>query len=167
MLGSNWHMRKQKVYNWPSNKSDVIAPRQTCELPTLARHSLVYLYKLGPQNRNHGLIAMIHLRPTSDWPVMLCDRLATYPTHDLGTTASSYQKHFQSDLRWIYKCAEWYTRPLSDLQPTCEDLRPKEDPAASWVTRKWNWLVLRPFLTVKSDHGACRFQWRVSLSYCE
>ena len=35
------------------------------------------------------------------------------------------------------------------------------------VTRKWNWQVSRPFLTVKSDRGACRFQWRVSPRYCE
>ena len=33
-------------------------------------------------------------------------------------------------------------------------MRPKEDPAASWVTHKRNC-------------RACRFQWRVSQSHCE
>ena len=70
-------------------------------------------------------------------------------------------------MRSIYDRAKWHSRPPSDLRPTCEDLRPKEDPAESWVTRKWNWQVPRPFLTVKSDRGACRFRWRVSPSYCE
>ena len=79
----------------------------------------------------------------------------------------AWDKNFKSDLRPIYDRAEWHTRPQSDLRPTCEDLRPKEDPAASWVTRKWNWQVPRPFLMVKSDRGACRFQWRVRPSYCE
>ena len=73
----------------------------------------------------------------------------------------------KSDLRPIYDRAESHTRPPSDLRPTYEDLRPKDDPAASWVTRKWNWQVPRPFLTVKSNRGACRFQWRVSPSYWE
>ena len=45
---------------------------------------------------------------------------------------------------------------------TCE-----EDPAVSFVIHKWNWQVPRPFLTVKNGRGACRFQWRVSPSFCE
>ena len=40
-------------------------------------------------------------------------------------------------MRPIYDHAEWHTTPPSDLCPTCEDLQPKEDPAASWVIRKW------------------------------
>ena len=75
--------------------------------------------------------------------------------------------NFKSDLRPIHDRAERRTRQPSELRPTCKDLRPKEDPAASWVTRKWNWQVPRPFLRVKSDHGACRFQWRLGPSYCE
>ena len=55
----------------------------------------------------------------------------------------------------------------SELGSTCKDLRSKEDPTASWVTCKWNWQVPRSFLTVKSGHWACRFQWRVGPSYCE
>ena len=106
----------------------------------------------------------MHLR-TSDWPVMLSDRLATdlRPEHgrlelpvSLGTS-----------LRPTYDRAERHTRQPSESRPTCKDLRPKEDPAASWVTRKWNWQVSRPFLTVKGDRGACRFHWRVGPSYCE
>ena len=30
-------------------------------------------------------------------------------------------------MRLIYNCAEWHTRPLSELWPTCKNLRPKED----------------------------------------
>ena len=76
-------------------------------------------------------------------------------------------KNFKSDLRPIYDHAEWHTRPSSDLRLTCKNLRPKEDPAVSWITHKWNWQVPRPFLMVESGRGACRFQWRVSPSYCE
>ena len=63
--------------------------------------------------------------------------------------------------------AERHTRQPSESRPTCKDLRPKEDPAASWVTCKWNWQVPRLFFTVKSYRGACRFHWRVGPSYCE
>ena len=38
---------------------------------------LDYRHKLGPQNHNQGPTTAIHLRPISDWPVMLCDQLAT------------------------------------------------------------------------------------------
>ena len=107
---------------------------------------------------------------------MLCDRLVTDPRPAwvrpprvtcLTRQKFAWDKIFKSDLRPIYDRAEWHTRPSSDLRPTCEDLWPKEDPTASCVTRKWNWQVLRPFLTVKSGRGPCRFQWRVSPSYCE
>ena len=67
----------------------------------------------------------------------------------------------------IYERAERHTRHPSELRPTCKDLRPKEDQTASCVTRKWNWQVPRPFVTVKSGRGACRFQWRVGPCYCE
>ena len=60
----------------------------------------------------------------------------------------AWDTNFKIDLRPIYDRAEWYTRPSREWRPTCKDLRPKEDPAASWVTRKWNWQVPRPFLTV-------------------
>ena len=102
---------------------------------------------------------------------MLCDRLATDPRPGrdrlelpvwLGKSL-----HEIEDLRPIYDRGEWHTRPPSDLRPTCEDLRLKEDPVGSWVTRKWNWQVPRPFVTVKSGSGACPFHWRVSPSYCE
>ena len=79
----------------------------------------------------------------------------------------AWDKHFKSDLKPIYDRAERHTRQPSYLRPTYKDLRSKEDPTASWVTRKWNWQVPRPFLTVKSGRGACRFQWWVGPSYCE
>ena len=82
-------------------------------------------------------------------------------------TTTTARPNFKSDLRPIYDCAEWYTRQPSELRPTCKDLRPKEDPAVSWVTRKWNWQVPRPFLTINSDFGGCRFQWLVGQSFCE
>ena len=70
MSGSDWHTSEQKVYNWPSNNSD-LWPR-----PSHAIRKSIGINS-GPQNHNHGANALIHLRPTSDWPVMLCDRLAT------------------------------------------------------------------------------------------
>ena len=66
VLWSGWHMSKQKVCNWPSNKSD-LRPH---------RDRLASSHKLGPQNHNQDTTAMIHLRPTSDWQVMLRDWLA-------------------------------------------------------------------------------------------
>ena len=88
------------------------------------------------------------LRPISDRPTTWArpPRVTC-----LARQKFAWDKHFKSDLRSIYDRVEWHTRPPSDLRPTREDLRPKEDPAASWVTRKWNWQVPRPFLTIKSD----------------
>ena len=74
-----------------------------------------------------------------------------------------FQEWFATDL---WPC-QWHTRPSSELRPTCKDLRQKEDPVASCVTHKWNGQVPRSFLTVKSGHGACWFQWRVGPSYCK
>ena len=59
----------------------------------------------------------------------------------------AWDKNFKSDLRPIYdrmtyEATEWFTTSLQKLFP-------------------------RPFLTVKSGRGACRFQWRVSPSHCE
>ena len=63
----------------------------------------------------------------------------------------------------IYDRAERHTRQTSELQPTCKDLQPKDDPAASWVNRKWNWQVPRPFLDSSTRivvwAMAARFQW--------
>ena len=46
MSRSNWYTSKQKVYNWPSNKSD-LRPHYD-RLVTLAHHSYVYWHKFGP-----------------------------------------------------------------------------------------------------------------------
>ena len=165
MLGSAWLTRKRKVYNLPSNKSDLRSHHDRLAISRPSYAIRKSIYKLGPQNHTHGPIAVMHLRPTSDWPVMLCDRLATDPR----------PRRDRLELPvWLRKSLHeikisWVTcdRPPADLRPTCEEPRPKEDPLASWVTSKWNWQVPRPFLTVKSDHGACEFQWRVIPSYCE
>ena len=49
------------------------APRQTCELATLARHPLVYRHKFGLQNHDRRDTLATDLRLTCD----VCDRLAT------------------------------------------------------------------------------------------
>ena len=112
-------------------------------------------------------VAVTHLRPTSDWPVMLCDRLTAdlRPGRDLleltvslDKSLNKIKKKFQSDLRPIYDRAKRHTRQPSKPRPIYKELRPKDDLAASWVTRKLNWQVPRPFSIVKSDCGACRFQ---------
>ena len=168
MLGSDWHTRKQNVYNWPSNKSDL---RSLHDRLASSRPSQAIRKSIGI---NSGPRITTMARPpwyTSDWPVILCDRLATWARPPRVTCLTrqkfAWDENFKSDLRPIYDRAEWHTRPPSDLRPTCEDLRPKEDPAASWVTRKWNGQVSRPFLTVKRGRGVCRLQWRVSPSHCE
>ena len=104
------------------------------------------------------------LRPISDRPTT-----QARPPRCTCVTRQKFglDKIFSTDLRPIHDRAERHTRQPSDLRPTCKDLRPKEDPAASWITRKWNRQVPRPFLTVKSVRGARRFQWRVGPNYCE
>ena len=104
------------------------------------------------------------LRPISDRPMTW----ARPPRVTCVTRQKfAWDKNFKSDLRPINDRAERHTRQTGDLRPTCKDLRPREDPSASWVTCNWNWQVPRSFLTVKSDHGTCRFQWRAGPSYCE
>ena len=115
-----------------SNSSFCHRMPQTCELVTLARHSLDYRHKFGLQNHSHGPTAMIHLRPTSDWAVMFCDRLATDLLHGhdrlelpvwLGKSLLEIKKKFKSDLRPIYNRAERHTRPSNGLRPTCKDFQ--------------------------------------------
>ena len=131
MSESDWHTSKQNVYNWPSNKSDL---RPHHDRLTSSRRSHAIRKSIGinsPQNHNHGPTAVIHLRPTSDWPVMFCDRLAT----DLRPGPDRFElpvwlgkvymrrKKFKSDLRPIYDRAEWHTRPSSESRPTCDRRR--------------------------------------------
>ena len=108
---------------------------------------------------------------TSDTLRPISDRPTTWARPPRVTCLTgqkfAWDKYFKSDLRPIYDHAKWHTRPPSDLRPTCKDLWPKEDPAASWVTHKWNWQVPQPFLMVESNHRACRIQWRVSPSHCK
>ena len=175
MSGSDWHTRKQRVYNWPSNKNDLRPHHDKLarSRPSYAIHK-PFDINSNPGN-NHGPIAVIHLRPTSDGLVTPCDRLATNPRPGsdrlglsvwLSMRTFAFEKNFKSDLRMIYDRAEWHTRSWHELRPTCKDLRPKEGPVASLDIWKSHWQVPRPFLMVKSGHGACRFQWRVNPSYC-
>ena len=88
---------------------------------------------------------------------MLCDRLATDPRPGrdrlelpvwLGKSLN--EKKIKSDLRPIYHRAEWHTtdlrRPATTGGSSC-DLGHSQA----------NWQVPRPFLTVKSDRGACPY----------
>ena len=77
MLGSGRYTSKQKVYDWSSNKSDLRShhDRLASSWPAHAIHQR----NLGPEIHNHSPTAMIHLWPTSDWPVMLYDELTTDP----------------------------------------------------------------------------------------
>ena len=43
-------------------------------------------------------------------------------------------KKLKSDLRPIYDRTEFHTRQPSEARLICKDLRPKEDPTASWVS---------------------------------
>ena len=175
MSGSDWHTSKQKVYNWPSNKSDL---RPHHDRLTSSRHLHAILkfisINLGPRTTTTVRPPWYtwELRPTSDWPVMFCDWLTT----DLrpGPDRLELLVWLGKSLHEIKKIQEWFATDLRPCRMTYEaierittDLRPNEDPAASWVTRKWNWQVPWPFLMVKRGRGACRFQWRVGPSYCE
>ena len=73
MSGSDWRTSKQEVHNWPSNKSD-LPPHHGKLASSWPSHA--YWHKpRGP--RTTLCPAVIHLRPTSDWPMMLCNRLAS------------------------------------------------------------------------------------------
>ena len=137
---------------------------------TLARHSQVYRHKLGPQNHNHGRTAMIHLRPTSDWPMMLCDLRPGRVRLELPVWLSKSLHEIKISR---VTCDRFKIVP-NDIR--CHRVNP-DHPAKTCDQKriqlrvgslaKWNWQVSRPFLTVKSGLGACRFQWRVAQSYCE
>ena len=175
MLGSDWHTSRQKVYNCQSNKSDLRLhhDRLASSRPSHAickSIGIIWAPESQPRPDCRDTLAT-DFRLTCDALWLISDRPSTWawPPQVTCLTRQKFapDKNFKSDLRPIYDHPEWHTRPPSDLWPTCEDLRPKEDPAVSWVTRKWNWQVPRLFLTVESGRGACRFQWRVRLSYCE
>ena len=80
MLGSDWHTRKQKVFNWPSNKSDLRShhDRLASWWPSHAIRKSIGINS-GPRMTTTAQSLWIHLQPSPDWPVMLCDRLATDP----------------------------------------------------------------------------------------
>ena len=117
---------------------------------------------------------MIHLRPTSDWPVMLCDRLVTDPRPGrdllklpvwLGKSLHEIkiQEWLATDLRscrMTYEAIEWFTT----------ELRRFATKGGSSCELGHSQLKLTSSTTVfdfKSGRGAGRFQWRVSPSYCE
>ena len=147
-------MSKQKVYNWPSNKSDLRPhhDRLASPRPSHAVRKSVSINS-GPRTTTTAR------PPWYTWDIRLtCDALR--PISDRPTTTTwarpprvtcvnrqkfAWDKNFKSDLRPIYHCAELHTRLSNELRPNHKDLRPKEDPAASWVTRKWNWQVPWPF----------------------
>ena len=164
MSVSDWHTSKQKVYNRPSNKSD-FRPHHDRIASSPPSHAI---------RKSNGINSGPTTTTTARLPWYTCDRLAgdaLRPISDQPTTWArppavtcvtrqkfAWDKTFKSDLQLTYDRAEWHTKPSSELRPTCKDLWPKEDPPASWVTRKWNWHMPRPFLTVESGRGACRFQ---------
>ena len=105
-------------------------------------------------------------RPPAD---LWCFATDYWPTWHLGATTFELPVWLGKSLQEMkisrVTCDWFRTMPNHIRAPL--DLRPKVDPAASWVTRQWNLQVPRPILTVKSGRGACRFQWRVGPSYCE
>ena len=64
------------------------------------------------------------LGPISNWPM-------TYARPSRVTCVTRQKFAWVRHLQLIYDYAEWYTRPLSELWPTCKDFWPKEDLAAS------------------------------------
>ena len=170
MSRSDWHTSKQKVYNWPSNKSEL-------------RPHHDRLASSGPSHvirKSIGINSGPRITTTTRPPWYTWDRPPTErwcvatdkrPTYDLGPTTPrvtcvtrqkfAWDKDFKSDLRPTYGHAERHTRQPSESWPTYKDLRPKEDPATSWVTRKRNWQVPRPFLTVKTivEHVDFNGEW--------
>ena len=172
---SDWHTSKREVHNRPSNKSDLRLHHDwlASSWPWHAIRKSIGKNS-GPRTmttaRRRDTLA-IDLRLTCDALRPISDRPTTWARPPRITCVIrqrfAWDQNFKCDLRPINDRDEPHTRQPSEPRPTYKDLRPKEDPAASLVTRKWNWQVPRPFLTVKSDRGACRLQWPVGFSYCE
>ena len=127
--GSDWHTDKQKVYNWPSNKSD------------LRQHH----HRLASSRSSHairkfiGIISGPRTTTTAQPPWHTCDRPPSdrwwFPTdwrpkYDLGATASSYLCHSAKVCIWwklqelvtdlracrtTYEAPEWITTNLQKL----------------------------------------------------
>ena len=163
MSVSDWHMSKQKVYNWPSNKSE-FRPHHDRIASSPPSHAI--RYKLGPQNNNHGPTAVIHLRPTSDWPVMLCDQLATNLPHgrDRLELPVSLGKSLH-ELKMSRVTYDRFTTVPNEIRGhrvncdqsamTCDQRRIQLRVES---LEKWYWHIPRPFVTAESDRRACPFQ---------
>ena len=157
---------KQKVYNWPSNKSD-FWPHQDRNASSPRSHAIRKSISINSAPEPHPRPDRRDTLATDLWRT--CDALQPISYHPTtwarphGVTCVTRQKFawvkkFKSDLRQIYDRAEWHTRPSSELWPICKDLWPKEDPAASWVTRKWNWHIPRRFF------DSLKRSWSLSIS---
>ena len=83
--------------------------------------------KPGSQNHNHDPIAVLHLRPTSYWPVTDprpgCDRLEL----PVWLGKSLHEIKISRVTCGRFTTVPNNTRPSSKLRPTCIDLRRKED----------------------------------------
>ena len=126
MLGSDWHTSKQKVHNWPSNKSDLRPhhDRLASSRPSHAIRKFIGINS-GPRTKTMA-------RPlwyTCDWPPtdLWCFATDWRPTHDLGTTALSFLSDSSKVcMRWKYQ--EWLATDLRSCRMTYE--------AIEWFTTK-------------------------------
>ena len=116
---------------------------------------------------------MIQLRLTSDWSVILCEWLATDPRPGCyRLELPVWLGKSLPEIKISRVTCEWFTIVPNVIRchlliydqhtKTCDQRRIKLR-----VGSLASEIVPRPFLTVKSGRGACRFQWRVSPSYCE
>ena len=173
LANSRWSHAIRKsigITSGPRITTTARPPWYTCDTPFVSLSAWTLALESQPRpDRRDTLATDIWL--TCDSLPLISDRPTTWARPPRVTCLTppifGWDKNFKSDLRPINDHAEWHTRPSSDLWPTCEDLWPKEDPVASWVTSKWNWQVPQPILMVKSGRGACWFQWGVGPRYCE
>ena len=159
------------MYNWSSNKSD-LRPHHDRLASSRPSHAI---HKLGPHNHNHGPTAVIHLRPTSDWPVMLCDQLATdvRPGRDRLMSPVWLGKSLHDIKISRVTCDQFPTGPndirghrMNHDQPakTCDQRRIQLRVGSLAIEIESS---TTGFFTFKSGRGACRFQWQVGPRYCE
>ena len=168
MLGSDWHTSKQKVYYWPSNKSELLLQhdRLASSRPSHAIRETIGTNS-GPLNHSHGPTALAtDLRLSCDVLRPISNRSTTWGRPPRVTCVT--RQKFAWDKENSRVTCDRFTTVPKDIRGHQMDYYPPARTSSYELGHSQLKLkVPRPFLMVKSDRGACRFQWRVGPSYSE
>ena len=126
MSGSDWHTSKQKVYNWPSNKSG-LRPHHDKLASSRPSHAIRKSIGISsdPRTTTTARPLVTDLRLTCDALRPISDRPMAWaqPPRVTCVTRQKFAWDKNFNLRPIYDRAEWHMRPSSELRPTCDPRR--------------------------------------------